>query len=365
MKIQQIYPWIDEAEKKILNKVLDSTYITEGPKTAYFEKYASKFICSKYTIAVNNWTMGMYISLKVLNIGYGDEVIIPNLTFIATAVAPIMAGAKVVLCEINENDLCIDTEKVSQLITKKTKAIIPVHLYGNCCDMSKLKKICKKNKIFMIEDAAQSYGSKYKKRYLGTYGEISGMSLYGNKNITSGEGGLIFTQKKSLARKINKFKNFGRTSKGSYIHNDYGINAKFTDLQASIGIAQLDKYRKILKKKKSIETIYKDNLKNINEVKFIQTRKFCEQAHWMINIIAKNPLKLRNFLSKFGIETRKTFYPLNEQKCFNMKNVTNLKSRFPISKYIYKNLISLPSGYHLNKYKINFICNKIKLFYLK
>ena len=199
-KIIQIEPWIGLDESNYIKQVVNKTFLTEAAETKRFENKIKKKFKSKYALAVSNWTNGLYMSLKAFNIGKGDEVIVPNVTFIATVNSVIMAGATPVICEIDEKNLSLDINHFKKIISKKTKAVIPVHLYGYCCNLDILNRICSKKKIKIIEDAAQAIGAKYKKKYLGTIGEIGGFSFYGNKIITTGEGGVILTNSAKLKK---------------------------------------------------------------------------------------------------------------------------------------------------------------------
>ena len=185
--IIQIQPWINWLEIKEAFKVLRSTFITEGKATHKFEQKTLELTGSKYAMAYANGTVALYAALKALNIGYGDEVIIPNLTFIATANVIIMAGAKPVFCEVDKDDLGISPKKIIPLINKNTKAIMPVHLYGYSCKMDEILQISKDHNLKIIEDAAQGVGVHYKNKHVGTFGEVGVLSYYGNKTITIAE----------------------------------------------------------------------------------------------------------------------------------------------------------------------------------
>jgi len=364
MRISQIYPWINNKELSYLKKTISSTYITENNLTKKFENKFKKFVGSKYAIAVNNWTLGLYASLKSLDIGHGDEVIVPNMTFIATSNSVLLTGAKVVLCEINYNTLCLDINHLKKLINSKTKAVIPVHLYGNSCDMDEIKKLKKNKKFHIVEDAAQGLGVRYKKKHVGTIGEVGGFSFYGNKILTTGEGGMVITNNKRIYNYIKMFKNYGRKRKGSYIHEEIGYNFKFTDLQAAIGLAQLEKLNKGLLKKQKIFDFYKKNLKFIKEISFVNPSIKSNQVHWVSNIICKNN-KLLYFLKTKGIELRRTFYPLHLQPCYkNNKNIIK-KGNYKDSVKIYQNLLSLPSAVQITNADLKEVVKYIKLFFKK
>ena len=297
-KIIQIYPWVDNQELKEVTKVIKSTFLTENKYTKKFEKKFRSITKAKYAIAINNWTMGLFCCLKALKIGKNDEVIVPDITFIASANAVILAGAKVVLCNVDPETLNISISNIEKMITTRTKAIMPVHLYGNSCNMTKILQIAKKYKLKIIEDAAQGLGVFHKKKHVGTIGDVGGFSFYGNKLITTGEGGIITTNNKKIYDEIKRLKNHGRKVKGKFIHEKIGYNFMFTDIQAAIGLAQLNKLKKIINKKLIIYKYYKSNIKKNEEIKYIKKLDKTLSVYWFTNIITKQALQLKKFLSQ-------------------------------------------------------------------
>jgi perosamine synthetase len=349
----QTEPFINNDDIKIIKKVIKRKYVTEDKFTKEFEDKVKKYTGSKYAIAVNNWTSGIFCCLKAMNIGPGDEVIVPNITFIATSNAVIMAGATVVLCEVNDDNMCLDTDKIKSLINNKTKAVIPVHLYGNFCDMQELIKLKKKYKFSIIEDAAQAFGVRYKGKHVGNFGDCGGFSFYGNKILTTGEGGIIVTNSRTLAKKIYQIKNHGRNKKGIFYHKKIGFNFMFTELQAALGISQLNKFKKIIKKRQQIFKAYYQNINNKNLVKFHLRNKHIKPLHWFVNITSSKISKIQKSLKKENIQTRKIFYPLNLQPCYkNNKLIKNLNDNFIISKKIFQNVISLPTFHNIKLQQI-------------
>ncbi len=355
--IPQIEPWLDEVELNELSRVIKDNWITEGKKTEEFESRFKKLTGAKHAFAVNNGTIGLYMAQKILGIGEGDEVIVPNLTFIASNNSVIMAGAKPVLVDVNKKAFNIDPEKIKEEITDQTKAIMPVHLYGQSADMDAIMKIAKKNNLLVIEDAAQGVGVRFNGKHVGTFGEIGVFSFYGNKTITTGEGGLILTNDDNLAKEVFMYKNHGRAVKGTFVHEKLGYNFSFTDLQAAVGIAQLSKLKEIIERKRKIREKYAELLKDIPEIQFTFIDQRCEPVHWFTSILIDNPQKLSNYLKKEGIETRRFFYPIHRQPCYNFKG------DFPNSDYAYERGLSLPSSALLNEEQIDFICEKIKAFF--
>jgi perosamine synthetase len=363
-KIIQIEPWIGDKEANNINKIVKKTFLTESHETKKFENSFVKKFGATYAIAVSNWTNGLFMALKAFNIGKGDEVIVPNLTFIATINSVIMSGATPVVCEVEEKTLSLNLKNLKKFINKKTKAVIPVHLYGHCCNLSELKKICKQKKIAIIEDAAQSIGAKYKKSFLGTIGDIGGYSFYGNKIITTGEGGIVLTNNKRLNKKMYQLKNHGRDIKGIFKHKTIGYNFMFTELQAAIGNIQLKKLSKILNKKKKLFLRYKKEFSQIKQIKFMKNIEDNKPVYWFSNIFLREKKNLKKFLEKKNIQTRDIFYPINLQPCYQKNNFVKFPEKnYNVSKKIYDTGISLPSSFSLKLEDQDYIINNVKKFF--
>ena len=362
--IDQIQPSIDQRDLKYLSRAVKNNFVTEGKYTELFENKIKKLIDTKYALAINNWTMGLFCGIKAFNLNKDDEIIIPNFTFISCIVAPELAKVKVRLCDIREDNLCIDLDKAEKLINKKTKAIMIVHMFGSICDMEKLNYIKKKYNILVIEDAAQALGGKYKNKAIGSFGDISGFSFYGNKIITTGEGGILLTNKKKYYYEALKLKNYGRKKKGHYIHDSIGYNFKFSDLNAALGISQLEKLPKMIKQKNFIDHFYKTELANVKEIKFFKSNFDEKPVYWMIAITVKKKNSLKKFLHRNRIETRDVFYPLNKQKFVKNQNfIKNAKLSFPVSLKMYKTTLCLPSSASISQKDLKTVCDNIKSFY--
>jgi len=362
--ILQIEPWIDEEELIQLKRVIQSTYVVEHNLTKEFEEQTKQLTNSKYAISITNGTMALYCCLKALGIGPGDEVLVPNITFIATANAVIMAGATPVLCEVDAKTFCIDIDSCITKLSKNTKAIMPVHLYGQAADMDKVCAFAKKHNLYIIEDAAQGVGVKFKNKHVGTFGDFGILSYYGNKTITCGEGGIVLTDNEELAKKVYRLKNHGRDKKGVFVHEHIGYNFSFTEMQAAIGIAQMNKLPKILAKKKSIYEKYMDKLSNIEGLNpvFIDSR--CDPVFWFTSFSSNFVSQLSEYLLKNEILTRRYFYPLHLQPCYKNNNyIRNLNDDFSLSEKIFETGISLPSSYHLTDKDQDFVIQKIISFY--
>lgn len=357
--IPQIEPWIDEAELKELATVIKSTWITEHRKTEEFEAGIRKLTGAKYALAVSNGTIGLYVCLKALGIGNGDEVIVPDFTFIASANSVKMAGAEPAFVDVDRKTFNIDASKIETAITPRTKAIMPVHIYAQAADMDAVMKAAKKHNLPVVEDAAQGIGVHFRGKHTGTFGELGLLSFYGNKSITTAEGGMILTDDEALFKKCWQLKNHGREVKGTFIHPHIGYNFCFTDIQAAIGVAQLRKLPKILERKKEINGKYRELLADVNEVAFTYIDERGTPGHWFTSILVDDVEGLAKHLEKNGIETRRFFYPMHMQPPYKEK----AKGKFPASEWAYNHGLSLPSGVLLKDEQIETVAKKIREFY--
>lgn len=360
--IPQILPWIDEEEVKEVAEAVRSTWVTEATRTTKFEEMFKELTKAKHAYAFSNGTVTLFTALKVLGIGEGDEVIVPSFTFTASINPIIVAGAKPVLVDIDKDTFCINADLIEEKITSKTKAIMPVQLYGQTADMEKIMKIAKKHNLFVIEDAAQAVGVEFNGQHAGTFGEYGSFSFYGNKTITTGEGGMLITDNEELAKKAYQYKNHGRLEKGKFIHETIGMNFSFTEMQAAIGIVQLKKLNKIIKRKQEIRELYYKELSEIKEIYFPKVDSRIKPVHWFTNIIVPSAEKLSEELKKEGIQTRRFFYPIYKQPCYVDFDFGN---NYPNTEYVYNQGLSLPSSYILTNEEILKICSAIKKIYLK
>ena len=315
----------------------------------------------KYSTTVANGTAALEIAIKALGIKKNDEVLIPNFTIISNAIAVLRQAAKPVLIDCNLENWNIKIEDIEKKITKKTKAIIVTHIYSFPNDMDKILKICKKYKILIIEDAAEVLGLSYKDRKCGSFGDLSTFSFYANKQITTGEGGMISTNDKKLYEKCESLKNlcFGKIDR--FNHEDIGWNYRLTNMQAALGLSQLKNIDKIVKRKMKIGGHY---FKGLNINKNIQilppSCTYAKNIYWVVGILIKNKKMKASILAKKlllkGIQTRPFFWPMHEQKIFKKMKLFN-KTKFPNSSYLARYGLYLPSYFQLNKKNIDYIIN--------
>lgn len=359
--IPQIQPWIDDLEWQEVKRVMESTYLTENLATKEFETSIANFTGAKHAIAVCNGTAALYCILKALDIGYGDEVIVPDMTFVASSNAVIMAGAKPIFCPVKAGALEIDLDIVPSLVNDNTKAIMPVHLYGRSVDLDAVLACAQKLELKVIEDAAQAIGVEFNNQHVGYYGDAGAISFYGNKTITCGEGGIILTNNDTTAGICRRLKNHGRSHRGTFIHEHIGFNFSITEMQAAVGIAQLKKLPEIIRRKEQIYDAYMVGLEKIPQLEPYPIDPRCQPVHWFTSFYAENRAELADYLTSQGIQTRLFFCPLHLQPCYEGWSNPNLN--YSTSLEAYDRGISLPSSYGLTDDELFFVIEKIGDFY--
>jgi perosamine synthetase len=357
MKYPVYKPFLTGNEKNYVNDCLDSTWISSKGK--YLEKFESKFsnyIGVDHCTAVSNGTVALHLALLSLGIGADDEVIVPTLTYIAPVNAITYVGAKPIFVDSNLYDWQISIDDVKRKITSKTRAIIAVHLYGHPCSMKELQNICKNNNIYLIEDCAEAIGSKFEDKYVGSFGDISTFSFFGNKTITTGEGGMVATSDKTLYSRLLQLKGQGLAKYRQYWHDIVGYNFRMTNICAAIGLAQLENVEQIIKMKIQISEWYKDEFKNTT-ISFHDSSENVFHSYWMCSILFEDP-EIRDIcmleLAKHEIETRPLFYPVH-----TMPMYSNKYERHSNAEYLGWRGINLPSYPELSKNDVKFISSKV------
>lgn len=331
-------PLIGKEEEKAVIEVLRSGKLAQGEKVAEFEAAFAKYCGTKYAIATDNGTSALITALSAVGVGKGDEVITTPFTFIATANSIVFTGAKPVFVDIDPVTFNIDPEKIETAITKKTKAIMPVHLYGLMADMPAINKIAKKHRLVVIEDAAQAHGADIQGRKAGSWGLAGTFSFYPTKNMTTGEGGMITTNDDKLANTARIFRNQGM--KKRYHHDSIGYNFRMTDITAAIGIEQLKKLEGFTKKRIENASYLNHKLSGIESVVIPNIPTNYRHVFHQYTLRTKDRKKLIDNLEKkdtgYGI-----YYPvsINRQKAFKYLKYTN---KFPISEKASNQVLSLP-----------------------
>lgn len=357
-------PYLSKKAKKYLDNCFNTNWISsQGKYITDLEKKLANYHGIKYCILTSSCTSALHLSLKSLNIGTGDEVICPDLTFIAPANMIQLSGARIRLVDIDPETLTIDVKKIEKQINSKTKAIMVVHQFGHSADMNPIMRLAKKYSLKIIEDNAESIGGKYKGKKLGTIGDVSTLSFYANKIITTGEGGAILTNSSKIANKCLILRDHGMSKIKKYLHLDLGYNYRITNMQAAIGLSQIEIINHILKKRNNQLLVYKKYLSKMPDLKLRSFKSWCSPVHWLTTITL-NEKNLRNkllkYLKKSGIDARSMINPVHEahhfKKYFKSKDFKN-------SIQISKNSLHLPSSTNLKEKQIKFICKKLSKFF--
>jgi perosamine synthetase len=357
-KIPIYQPSLNGNEKKYVNECLDSTWISsKGKFILEFETAFANYINVNHAATVSNGTVAIHLALLALGIGEGDEVIVPTLTYVASVNAITYTGARPVFVDSLNDTWQLDPEDVENKIGPKTKAIMAVHLYGHPCDMDKLQDICKRHNLFLIEDCAEAIGSKYKEKYVGSFGDISTFSFFGNKTITTGEGGMVMTNDETLFDRVVHFKCQGLAKHREYWHDVIGYNYRMTNVCAAIGLAQLEMVQEFLDLKRQIAKTYAEGFID-SDISFHQEHPDVYHSYWMCSILVKNPGKrdsVRKHLTEKGIETRPVFYPVHTMPIYSEKF-----QKHPVAEDLGWRGINLPSFPGLKTDQLREIISTIK-----
>jgi perosamine synthetase len=358
--IMQMRPWFGDEEKKAISEYMDEDgFITEFKRTEHFENMLAEYTGAKHCIVVNNGTVSLTLSAMACGIEAGDEVIVPNFTMIATPNSVKMFGAIPVFVDVEEETLCLNIDKVEEVISEKTKAIMLVSANGRYpkAGIEAFVVLAKKHNLKIIEDSAQSLGSFYPDgRHIGTVGHVGSFSFSAPKIISTGQGGCIVTNDDDIAQRVRRLKDFGRSGGGNDIHDQIGFNFKFTELQACIGIEQMKKLSWRVERKKDILRRYQANLADVKSVVFFE-QDLEHTTPWFIDVVVESRDKLQAYLKEHNIGTRVMYPPINKQLAYNVEGYHE------VSEMIGEKGLWLPSATQLTDNEIDFICSKISDFY--
>lgn len=360
MRIPVYEPQLTGNESRYVQDCLDSTWISS--KGQYLEKFEAIF--SDYvgmsSTTVSNGTVALHLALLALDICPGDEVIVPSMTYIATVNAIKYVGATPVFIDCDSRTWQADPAEIKKKISQKTRAVLIAHLYGSAAKIDDIAKICQSHQLYLIEDCAEALGTFFFDRHVGIYGDIATFSFYGNKTITTGEGGMISSKNPMLIEKCVKFKNQGLASDREYWHDVLGYNYRMTNLQAAIGYAQMEQISQVLQKKREIASRYKQELRNL-PVRFQECYEGTQESYWMISLLAETEKirdSLRAHLKQKGIETRPLFPPVHKMP------IHYDAQTLPITEGISKLGMNIPSFPGLLPSRIEVVTKAIQEFYL-
>ncbi len=350
-------------ESKYVNECIATNWISsKGKFVREFEERFAAFCEVKYGVSTCNGTAALHLALAAYGIKGGDEVIVPSLTFIATANAVTFTGAKPVFVDSSLDTWGMDPMEVKKVINSRTRAIIPVHLYGSTVDMEPVMELAKKNDIFVLEDAAEAHGAKYKGAMVGGIGHAACFSFYGNKIVTTGEGGMVVTNNSQLAEKMRVLRDHGMDPNKKYWHPFVGYNYRMTNLQAAIGCAQMEKINHILDDKKRIERGYLKRLKNLPGIRFQPKQEYSENVTWMFSVLfdedgnGSNRDRAIALLKEKDIEANPFFYPIHKMPPYTNDNKLELIN----AEHLSARGLNLPSYTGISEYEMDRVCQCIQ-----
>ena len=353
-------PFLGIAERKYVNDCFESTWISsKGRYISLFEKNFAEYTCTGYATSVTNGTVALHLALETLGIAKGDEVIVPTFTYIASVNTIMQTGAKVVFVDSLRKSWQVDPADIKSKVTPRTKAVMAVHLYGLPCDIDQIVQICREHDLFLIEDCAEAFGTYYNDQHVGNFGDVGTFSFFGNKTITTGEGGMVVFNNKKLYEKAKHLKNQGVSLEKAYWHDTLAFNYRMTNICAAIGLAQLEKANVILEKKRLVASWYKKGLQNL-PILFHDELPDTRHSYWMCSVLVETGRirdALRQHLQDHEIETRPAFYPAHKMPhC-------KFDGDFPVAEHISARGINLPSYPALSHSDVKKICKLIKEFF--
>ena len=356
--------FISDEEKYLAECIKTGWISSEGPFVKKFENNFASYIGQEYGVAVSSGTAALEVAMGVIGIKPGDEVIMPSFTIMSCASAVTTYGGVPVFVDAEPETWNMDVTKIEEKITDKTKAIMPVHIYGHPCDMDVILDIAKKHNLLVVEDAAEIHGGEYKGKKCGSFGDISCFSFYANKIISTGEGGMILTNNKEYAEKAKKLRNLGFEKKKRFHHNELGRNYRLTNLQAAIGVAQLKNIDKLLEIKINNAKRYTEELVGVKGLQLPKEKEWAKNVYWMYAIVLDESTgyDAKTFalkLAEEGIDTRPFFHSLDDQpalRCLGIK----CQNDCSVAERIGRQGLYLPSGLGLKNDEISVVCNSIK-----
>ena len=364
-------PDLGEEEKQLISQVIESGWVSQGPKVAEFEEIFARYVGARHAVATTSCTTALHAALSVSGIGPGDEVIVPSLSFIATANSVLYCGATPVFVDVDPETCNIDVQKIEETVTRKTRAIMPVHQMGLPADLDPIKKIAEKNKLLIIEDAACAIGSAYKNTTIGGHGNIACFSFHPRKIITTGEGGMITTDDPTIAERLRRFRHHGmsvsdieRHMANSVIIETYpelGYNYRMTDMQAAMGIGQMKKLSFLLDARKQMARMYDNELGKIPHIRIPQVPSYARhnyQSYW-IELLDSAPVDRNTLMAKLlekGIATRRGIMAIHRELCYQAYAGIYL----PNTDRLTDNTLLLPLYPALSAEEQTFIINSIK-----
>lgn len=359
-------PLLDGNEKKYLCECIDTGWISsEGPLVKAFEERMSSTVDRKYGIAVSNGTAALEVAMQAIGIGKDDEVIMPSFTIISCAMAVTKLGAVPVLIDSDIHTWNMNVSEIEQKITSHTKAILVVHLYGLPVEMDKVIELAQKYELKIVEDAAEMHGQTYRGKPCGSFGDLSTFSFYPNKHVTTGEGGMIVTDNEELAERCRMLRNLCFKKDFRYVHDEISDNYRFTNLQAAVGLAQLERLEEFIGRKREMGRFYTEELLNIKGICLpVPSTEYADNIYWVFGIVLDESVHVSNremtkLLSQEGIGTRTFFWCMHEQPVYKKQGLF-VGEKYENAEYLARKGFYIPSGVALTKEQMKIVVTGVK-----
>lgn len=361
--IAQVKPWLGNEEREAVASVIDSAWLTEGPQCREFSRRLCEMIGAPYGVFAPNGTLALALGMMALGIGAGDEVIVPDLTMAASAFAVMLTGAQPVFVDVDPVTLQIDPSKAEVAITKRTKAIMPVHLFGTAAPMDHLTEIAFDHDLNLVEDACQGIGVQYSGQHVGTFGVVGCFSFFADKTITTGEGGFVACRDAAIYERLCLLRNQGRQHSGTFTHPAIGYNLRITDMQAAIGLAQLDRLEEIVNRKREMFNLYRLEFADIPQITMLKAAPNANIVPFRCVTLCDEAASLADHLRAKGIGSRDMFAPMHSQPCFKGVLPERRDDEFPVSVAANRRGLLLPLRATMTRMECVEVAHAVRAFY--
>lgn len=358
-RISQVDLCIDEAELEALTPSIMNRWLTEGPNAVRLAEAIKDYAGTWEVVFAPNGTLGLYLALLALDLPRESEILIPSFTFFGSASSAVFAGLTPVFVDSYEDTYNIDLEDLERKITPRSAAIMPVHIYGQMCDIHGVMEIAQRHGLKVVEDAAQAFGVHFDGQHAGTFGDIAVFSFFSDKVITMGEGAALFTQDEALYERLRLLRNQGRPNAGTFVHPELGMNFRITDLHAAIGLAQLGKLDKIRERRAQLWNLYRQELEGVGDICFMNIHPKSEFVPFRVPFTTARREALESFMVENGIDSRGFFYPMHLQP----KLRSDPPQSLPVSERLNQTGICLPVHSHISDGDAERITDTIKSFF--
>jgi perosamine synthetase len=352
----QIDPWFDQDELDGVAACIDARWLTEGPQASKFLERIQEETGARHAVLAPNGTLGLFLALLATDLPRDSEILVPAFTFYASGSSAVFAGLKPVFVDADPETFNLDVASLESLVTERTKAIMPVHIYGQCAPMDEICEFADRHNLIVIEDAAQAYGVSYKGRHAGTWGDLGVISFFSDKTVTTGEGGVVFTNDTAMYEKLRLLRNQGRPHSGTFVHPSLGMNFRMTDLQCAVGNAQLNKLPQIVAGKQEKYNRYVENLQDVPGLRWATVQEGSTHVPFRFACVSEHKDETMAALEAAGVQTRGFFYPLHLQPALQQYS----RGPLPVAEELSEMGLCLPVHRGLTPDRIDEICAVIR-----